>query len=546
MKRIISFLILAVTITSCLPINTVSAKTLTKNKIEYYLEKDGTLTVIEYKGSAKNLTIPDTVDGHTVKKLDFDFLYSKKTTTLNIPASVEKIDKWALRSSYLTAINVDEKNPKYSSKDGIIYNKTQTTLLRFPRYKCKDNTYIIDDGVKKIGNYAFFDALITQVKFPNTLEEIGISAFIGCTLKSVTIPSSVKTIGKEAFSALTNDTLKSVTLTNGLQKIGAGAFWLANIKSINIPDTVTEIGDYAFDETLLTEVTIPGSVKKLGAGIFSTCEKLSKVTIKEGVPKIPEGTFENCEKIKSINLPSSIKKIGKDAFDGTGIKSIKISKYVKSIGYNAFPLTLKRITVAKGNKYFCTKSGVLYNKKCTNLLLYPAKRSKTTFKTPKTVKKICYKAFCGARLKKLTITGNVKTIAKNSFEGADIKKLSIKNGVKQINSCAFYNCNLGRKWKLKLPNSIEKISNKAFYTSGLCSVNIPKKLKTIKAETFYATSLTELTIPPSVKKIERKAFGYDLDRYGADIIIKQFVVKGKRSSAAHKYAKKNELKFVAI
>ena len=331
MKRIISFLILVVIIASCLPISTASAKTLTKNKIEYYLEKDGTLTVIEYKGSAKSLTIPDTVDGHTVKKLGFDFLYSKKTTTLNIPASIEKIHKSAFGSNHLKTINVDEENPKYSSKDGVLYNKKQTTLICFPNKKCVDKTYTVAEGVKKIGDGAFMDGQITGINFPDTLEEIGNSAFVDCTLKSVVIPASVKIIGDYAFSDYENEALKSVTLTDGLQKIGAGAFSHAKIKSINIPDTVTEIGADAFYETSLTEVTIPGSVKKLGGCIFNFCEKLSKATIKEGICEISDGMFSDCSKLKSINLPSSIKKIGKGAFSDAGIESIKLSENIKKL-----------------------------------------------------------------------------------------------------------------------------------------------------------------------------------------------------------------------
>ena len=87
----------------------------------------------------------------------------------------------------------------------------------------------------------------------------------------------------------------------------------------------------------------------------------------------------------------------------------------------------------------------------------------------------------------------------------------------------------------------------AFYGSGLSSVNIPKNLKTIKSGTFFATNLTELTIPSSVKKIENEAFGYGVGECGTTgDALKWFVVKGKIGSAAHKYAKKVGLKFVAI
>lgn len=552
MKRIISILITFVIIAACLPMSAISAGALTKDKIVYNVEKDGTLTVYEYKGSESTLTIPDTVNGRTVKKLAFEFLTSKKTTTLNIPASVEKIDKWALRASYLTEINVDENSPKYSSKDGVLYNKAQTTLVSFPPGKCKNKTFTVPDGVKKIGNSAFMDVPITGVNFPDTLEEIGNDAFCFSSLKSVTVPASVKIIGDSAFTSIGIYSLKSVTLTSGLEKIGADAFAYSKIKTINIPNTVTEIGGYAFYNTPLTEVTIPGSVKKLGSCIFGFCGKLEKVTIEEGVPEISYGMFDRCRKLKSIKLPSSVTKIGKRAFSDSGVETIKISKNVKSIGNGAFSSDvgspkLKKITVAKDNKHYCTKSGVLYNKKCTKLLLYPAKRVKKDFKTPKTVKIIGNKAFYGAKIDNLTITGNVKTIEKNAFEYADIKNFKMNEGVKKIGAYAFYYCNDQRLWKLKLPDSINKISHNAFYASGLITVNIPKKLKTLESEVFFGTYLTELTVPSSVTKIKDGAFGYNVGECGITGDAQDwFVVKGETGSAAHKYAKKVGLQFVEI
>ena len=45
---------------------------------------------------------------------------------------------------------------------------------------------------------------------------------------------------------------------------------------------------------------------------------------------------------------------------------------------------------------------------------------------------------------------------------------------------------------------------------------------------------------------EEKAFGYTDDGYDGYEKIKGFTIKGKKGSTAHKYAKKNGFKFVAI
>jgi len=78
--------------------------------------------------------------------------------------------------SSLGAIAVDALNPFYSSLDGILFDKNQTTLIQCPGAKA--------------GSYTI----------PNSVTSMGDSAFRECTsLASVTIGDSVFSIGKEVF-----------------------------------------------------------------------------------------------------------------------------------------------------------------------------------------------------------------------------------------------------------------------------------------------------------------------------------------------------------
>lgn len=93
-------------------------------------------------------------------------------------------------------------------------------------------------------------------------------------------------------------------------------------KKIIIPDNVTEIGKgivivmEAMDEDGFPEridkLTIPGSVKKIGAGAFGETS-LGCVIIEEGVEEIGAHAFADsyCEE---IYIPESVKSIGEDAF----------------------------------------------------------------------------------------------------------------------------------------------------------------------------------------------------------------------------------------
>ena len=94
---------------------------------------------------------------------------------------------------------------------------------------------------------------------------------------------------------------------------------------ISIPQTidghvVCRISDNAFSGmNNIKSITIPGSVKQIGAYAFSSCKGLSRVVIAEGCEVIMDWCFISCP-IKELNLPHSLKEIGKHCFLGTSFK----------------------------------------------------------------------------------------------------------------------------------------------------------------------------------------------------------------------------------
>ena len=66
--------------------------------------------------------------------------------------------------------------------------------------KDKIKKVVINNGVTNIGSAAFFGCSnITSVSIPKSVKSIGEWAFFECVLTSVTIPNSVTTIGESAF-----------------------------------------------------------------------------------------------------------------------------------------------------------------------------------------------------------------------------------------------------------------------------------------------------------------------------------------------------------
>ena len=132
-------------------------------------------------------------------------------TRIELPASLETIGVNALNAGGLTEIKVQTGNTHFEAKEGVLYNKGQTALLRYPRKK-PGTTFAVPAGVNHVGKYAFRNcAALESITLPNALETIGNNAFSECSaLKSITIPKKVETIGDFAFRLCTG--LKDVTV----------------------------------------------------------------------------------------------------------------------------------------------------------------------------------------------------------------------------------------------------------------------------------------------------------------------------------------------
>jgi hypothetical protein len=257
----------------------------------------------------------------------------------------------------LTAIDVAEGNPAYVSKDGVLFNKGETKLLRYPAGK--EGAYEIPDGV----------------------ESVEISAFAGSVaLRSVKLPASLAIIKENAFSACA--ALIAVVFSDGdaLAEIGDEAFaGCAALTAINLPDGLKKLGKLAFENcAALERVFIPGSLKDIGADVFQGCGNLKEIevaegaegfetdehgvlfggyrdpdtevftfqtlirypsantltayTVPKGVTEIANFAFADAAALKKIELPDGLLSIGGEAFAGTGVTELDIPSSISRLG----------------------------------------------------------------------------------------------------------------------------------------------------------------------------------------------------------------------
>jgi len=130
---------------------------------------------------------------------EYAFSGCTQLPNISIPASVISIGWGAFEeTSNLTSFNVDPQNPNFSSKDGVLFDKTQSTLIAFPG--AITGSYAVPDTVTTIGPVAFELCHVSSVTLDNSLVYIGYNAFAGCPLSNIFIPAGVSGIGDGAFS----------------------------------------------------------------------------------------------------------------------------------------------------------------------------------------------------------------------------------------------------------------------------------------------------------------------------------------------------------
>lgn len=409
--------------------------------------------------SLTNVTIPDSV----TRIYDSAFRDCTSLTSVIIHNSVTFIGLYAFSGcSSLLNITVDAANPSYFSVSGVLFDKSQTTLIQYPGGKA--GNYTIPGSITSIGNSAFRGCTgLTGITIPDSVTSIGNSAFLDCSgLTGITIPDGVTSLGSSTFYGCTS--LNIVTIGHGIASIGYSAFnHCSSLSSITIPDSVTSIDDYAFYYcTSLTSITIPDSVTSIGNSAFSYCSNLASILIGNGITTIGD-FFYGCNNLTNIEI-------------GSGVTSISNSVLRSS--------NLTNIIVSPANSTYSSIEGVLFNKSQTTLVQYPR-----------------------GKVGSYTVPDTVPVIGDWAFSYCDnLTSVVIPDSVTGIGYEAFYRCE--NLTSIRIGASVTNIGDGAFYSCySIATVTIPESVTDIGQYAFrFCESLVSVTFGESVTSIGAAAF----------------------------------------
>lgn len=503
-------------------------------------EKDGDIVVTGYRGLAKNIVIPQEIEGHRIVGIDNNvFAHNPHMRTLVIEAEAAisdsafancymlnsvKIRKPLAIGSYAFSMcqNLEKVEIEDASEITKISSSTFADCIKLKEFSVPQN-------VTEIGDMAFANCgALTTVSLPDSLKEIGSQAFANCySLQKVVIPKNVKAIGSSVFEncSMINEFEYTTDIGNFYQWFGdynydvpaslekvtyngeivspSMFYEIPNVKKVSLPNAVyidnmaffacwdlqsvqlatglLSIGSSAFELcSNLEEITLPQSVAKIGERAFSDCNQLTSVNIPNSITRIEDSTFSGCYNLAKVTLPSNLKEIGNSAFYYcANLNSIVIPDSVVSIEADAFSQCngLTELTIPK---IFGT--GISY--------LFGASDRGSMLEIP---------------LEKVTIKS--ENIPDYAFFYATRLKDVIANNANAIGEKAFYQC-----YSLENLDSlaIESLGEEAFYGCGaLSNVNLSDKLESVQNYTFsFCSSLMSVTLPSALKSIGDYAFQY--------------------------------------
>lgn len=461
----------------------------------------------------KKVVLPDTLQSIGASAFQACMVLSE----INIPSTITKIaDNTFSYCRALSSINIHE-------------NITEIGRLAFS--DCSGLTSLtIPDSVQSIGEEAFTgNTSVTTLKIGKGIQVIEPQTFYMCSaLKTIEFSTAgnLKTIGQNAFGECI--ALESVDIPNGVEVIDSWAFCMEGREERD-SDT-NEITIYY--DSLLSEVTIPDSVTRVGQNAFfgtkfyiegitngdklifaddnwlvacSTAEKLTltKITgssLGNSVVGIADYVFYGCLQLEEVSLPSTVKYVGEGAFAG----NVKLYKFdvsnpsLEIIGDRAFYGCEILNIFTPGTKLKHIGTEAFYG--CARL------DNNELMKIPDSVQSIGTNAFKGTKLWNepdnygVVYAGNWVVGYKGVPAG-----VKLEDNVKGIADYAFYNCTT--LTSVDGLGNVEHIGRGAFMNcERLDGVSIDSVV-VIKEATFMGCkTLASIDLPRDLEKIERSAF----------------------------------------
>lgn len=201
------------------------------------------------------------------------------------------------------------------------------------------------------------------------------------------VPYGARAIEDEVFA---DSMYESISLPDSVKNLGACLFGnCTKLQKVKLPATLEELSPYMFSGcTALTKVTLPDNLKSFSEGLFFGCSALTEIPFRVGVTELPSFVFSGCDSIRALVIPDSIKKIDSKAIANCkNLESVVLPAGIEDIAEDAFEgcNSLHNIRLSDSNRLFFTnpEDGCLYKHTATGdvcvIKIYAVEKQKVNF-----------------------------------------------------------------------------------------------------------------------------------------------------------------------
>ncbi len=329
---------------------------------------------------------------------------------------------------------------------------------------------------------------------------------------SITLPATLG--GKQMYSVNfwyggLPSTVTSVTIPASIKEIGASAFYGTKVASVTFAanSQLTSIGEQAFAQTPLKEFTLPANVKKLGHNAFMS-SLLTKLTLNtELEPMVYTGTV------------------------WSGSNSYEVTEHYNPCG----GCSTVTFVVPSGCKNYRVENGALLSRDGTILYAQMSNLGGGTYTVPSGVKYLgSYAMSNNTTFSDIVLPQGLTTMEQYCLYRTNITALDMPDSVTHVQGNICQSCT--KLTTVRISNNLEELGECAgwecFYgCSNLTSLTLGSKLRVIGNACFAGSKLTSVNLPASVQQLNYGAFG--------DIPTLKSVTGGSGLRYIYRYAFRN-------
>lgn len=228
-----------------------------------------------------------------------------------------------------------------------------------------------------------------------------------------------------------------------------------------------------FQESYIRSVSLPKTLRHVGAAAFQHCWQIARVSLPEGVQRLGPWCFaDSC--VKVLELPRSIVRVDPDAFANPRAE----------------------LSFASGTEVI--PPNVLRGCKCGTVVL------------PASVREIREGAFARAGLKMIDFgtKSNLERICAQAFRGAAVESVLLPNTVVSIGESAFRDCRSLRRVDTLSRSALAEIGPEAFRDSKIREFLAPESLRVIGDAAFLGCSdLEKVRLNAGLQVLGFRCFG---------------------------------------